>query len=392
MARRFILGLIACLYVVGSALADEDFGDGWLRLNRAKILELFGEREADSRTKDYVGLNGNAIQFGRALFFDARLSRSGNLSCASCHKPERFWTDGLQRALGPSSLNTPTLVGVHRLKWLFWDGRVIGLAHQATHPMNNPEELDGDPLYLMGLFARTGEYRSRYITQFGELPIECQNKLGEECQVKLAEFQLNVAKILGAFVASIPSPQTPFDEFQRQLAQGVKPSNFTAQNLRGLQIFLERGRCATCHWGPDFTDGQFHNVLVPEPGTAGVFSAGRLAAINEAIRTVKQYRQPSKFSEYAKSEISRLKVDSSMFGAFKTPTLRGLTCTAPYMHNGRYSTLEDVVEHYSSFTGILRPEHHNDPLVEPRQFSDIDKKDLVSFLKTLSALGPDCNN
>ena len=165
----------------------------------------------------------------------------------------------------------------------------------------------------------------------------------------------------------------------------MPPQVFSSQEIRGLRLFIEKGSCIACHSGNDLTDGQFHNVLVPEITGPGVFSPGRYAGIREAKTNIDlNYASDNTYDLLARVEILRARTDSSMYAAFKTPTLRGLRCTGPYMHNGSFSSIKAVVEHYSSFEHVIRPDHYDDPLVQPRLFSADEQDDLIAFLLTLS--------
>ena len=394
---RFILFLsvvLAAGVAAGMEFSPVNIEESWLYNNRARILQLFGARGENPRLNDYGSVDTAAVQLGHKLFFDKRLSGSEKISCATCHQPNRFWTDGRQVAegAGVSKFNTPTLAGVRRLKWLFWDGRAIGLAHQALEPMYNHEEMAGDVARIIQIFGATEEYRLGYEKKFGSLPsAKCVNSTTRNCKALLNVFELNVAGLLATFVASIESPETEFDRFLAELARNEKQKTFQAQHIRGIRIFIEKGNCAACHSGGDFTDGQFHNVLVPESAGPSVFSAGRYGAIRDAISRRSANRDAnSEFDSFVSNEFSRARSDSSMFGAFKTPTLRGLRCTSPYMHNGKYENLEEVVKHYSSFENVIRPQHHDDPLLQPRSFSKSEQEDLIAFLLTLSAKSETC--
>jgi cytochrome c peroxidase len=396
MSRRLLfvapLALAALIFARAANLpASQE--EEWLRANRELILAQFALGDEDQQLDDR-GVSGPlAEDIGNRLFFDARLSKSGTLSCASCHQPGRQWTDGRRVALGlePLRVNTPTLVGVARLKWLFWDGRAIGLSHQIIHPMTNPAEMGVSPQEIVHLISFDRDYRSAYARYFGPVPTApCPSKSQDGCRAAFDDVMHNVARLIAAFVAEIPQPHTRFDDLLRDLGRGAR-SAFTSDEIRGLQLFVEKGSCTSCHSGRDLTDGQFHNVLVPEADGPGVFTAGRYGGLRIAKATMAEtYSGTSSFAVFARQEIKRARDDSTTYGAFKTPTLRGLNCTAPYMHNGRFDTIERVIDHYSLFDDVLRPEHHDDPLLAPRNFTVREKADILAFLLTLSSATGSC--
>ena len=255
---------------------------------------------------------------------------------------------------------------------------------------HDPVSMASSLLYLM---ANEQEYNTAYRRQFGKLPdIECISNNEDLCENQLKVFQKNTGKLVASFVASIPIPHTKFDTFLMDLQKGAKQSTFTTQNISGLRLFVEKGNCAACHNGNNLTDGQFHNVLVSETIGPGVFMPGRYLGLQTAKSSSDtEYLGLDAFETFARAEISRARFDSSLYGAFKTPTLRGLSCTSPYMHNGKFSTLKDVLKHYSSFEDVISPEHHDDPLTKPRNFNEFEIKDLLSFLLTLSPTEDACD-
>jgi cytochrome c peroxidase len=255
---------------------------------------------------------------GKRLFFDTRLSADGTLSCASCHQPERAFSDGRPVPRGVNNAegvrNAAALINRAYGQTFFWDGRADSLAHQALEPILNPKELA--------------------LTE-----AQLEPKLG----LKPAA----ITTALASFVSTIRSAGSPYDRYM----QG-ESSALTEQEKAGLELFRGKGRCIDCHVGPNFTDEQFHNTGVAwrdnrflDEGRAGV----------------------------THSERER--------GTFKTPTLREVGRTAPYMHDGSLATLEDVIEFYSQGG---RPNPNLDPDIRPRRFTPEEKRALAAFLRSLS--------
>lgn len=231
------------------------------------------------------------VELGRMLFFDTRLSGADDLSCASCHQPERGYEDGRAAAVGASGRigqrNTPTLLNIGSARRLFWDGRVRSLEEQALMPVANPAEMNQDLAALPAELAADPRLVTAFAAAFPAEP---------------APSLVNVAKSLAAFQRTIRSGEAPVDRFIAGDSSALSPP---AQ--RGFTVFGGKGRCALCHSGWAFTDGRLHDVGMPDRGD------GR---------------------------------------RFKTPTLRDIGRRAPYMHDGSLPTLESVVDHYQ--TGMAR--------------------------------------
>lgn len=287
------------------------------------------------------------IALGRRLFYDARLSADGTISCASCHNPDRGFTDGRPVAKGIrgqiGTRSAPTLLNAAYYPTEFWDGRAASLEDQAGGPIANPIEmgqsheecvrkLEADPSYVP-LFERA----------FGRGPITMEK----------------IAKCLASFERTLLSADSPFDCYE----YGHDKRAMSQAAIRGLAAFRDpaRGNCAACHLiGKDYallTDGKFHNVGV------GVDPTGELTDLGRYSQT--------------KIEADR--------GAFKTPTLRNVALTAPYMHDGTERTLKEVVDYYA---GGANSNPQLDPAIRAIQLSPQDRTDLVAFLEALTGTIP----
>jgi cytochrome c peroxidase len=270
------------------------------------------------------------VELGKMLFFDPRLSGSKWISCATCHNPAMGWSDGLPTAIGNGMTTlqraTPTIVNTAYNELQMWDGRFHSLEEQALGPMQAPGEMNGQMGdILSGLKSIPG-----YVQAFERA------YPGEEVTKE------TVGKALASFERTIISNGAPFDAWVHGKTKAI---NASAQ--RGFDLFTGKANCVACHSGPNFTDEGFHNI-----GLNGD-DLGRFA------------KQPIKISK----------------GAFKTPTLRDIALTAPYMHNGEYSTLGEVIDHYDRGGDN---KDNLDPSINPLGLSKQEKSDLVEFLKTLS--------
>jgi len=276
------------------------------------------------------------IALGSKLFHDTRLSANGEISCATCHDPELAFTDGVVRGKGIANerlpRHTPALWNLAWAETLFWDGRAASLEDQARGPIENPKEM-GQPLETgAAKLAADPATAALFASTFPADP-----------RVTPA----NITAALAAYERTLVSPPTRFDRF---IAGDT--AALTASEKAGFALFTGAGHCVSCHSGWAFTDRAFHDIGLPgdDKGRGAVIG---LPAVDHA---------------------------------FKTPTLRELAWTAPYMHDGSKATLEDVVRHYES-GGIERPSRSPDL---PRGFepTDEDRRNLIAFLETLSSERP----
>ncbi len=235
------------------------------------------------------------IELGRQLYFDPRLSADNTISCASCHDPQKGWSNGEQFATGVGGAkggrNSPTVINSAYYKLQFWDGRAKSLEDQALGPIQNPIEMKMTLDEVLPKLNQIPGYKDQF-----------QKVFGTEVTAD------GIAKAIAAFERTVLSGDAPYDKFKAGDAAALSEA---AQ--RGMKLFFGKASCSSCHGGPNFTDSAFHNIGLDSP------DVGRKA-------------------------ISKLDGDH---GAMKTPTLREIARTAPYMHNGSLKTLEEVVAHYN---------------------------------------------
>jgi cytochrome c peroxidase len=328
-----------------------------------------------------------AARLGRALFFDARLSGSGRLACASCHQPERSWTDGLPLAHGAGTgrRHTPSLWNVAFNRWYFWDGRADSLWAQALAPIESPREMAGSRGAAARLVRDDAPLRGAYESAFGALPPPADPDAATRVFV-------NVGKALAAFERTLLSRRAPFDVFVEALRKGdlAGRSALGPAAQRGARLFVGRAGCRVCHAGPTFTDGEFHDIglragAAPDPG--------RLEGIDQLRQG--EFGAGSRWSDATDGPRARhtrfLARGPEARGQFKTPTLRNVALTAPYMHDGRMASLSDVLAHYSSLPGQDAPGPHQETVLKPLALTAAETADLVAFLESLTdaALEPD---
>jgi cytochrome c peroxidase len=287
----------------------------------------------------------DSIALGRKLFYDVKLSGNDTLSCANCHHPALHFTDGLPVARGveTGTRNTPTVLNAAYNSEQFWDGRVASLEQQAGNPIANPKEMNQPHDVCLTRLNADQSYREAFAKTFGPGLITMDK----------------VEKAIAGFERTLLSGNSPFDRYQ----YSGDRSALSAEAIRGLAIFTDktRGNCATCHTVGDkfalFTDGKFHNI------GAGMNSYGEL-------------------TDMGRHAVTGAEADR---GGFRTPSLRNVAKTAPYMHDGSLKTLKDVVEFY---VGGANSNPQLDPEIKPLKLSAQDRSDLIIFLESLTGEMP----
>ena len=321
--------------------------------------------------------NQGAVDLGERLFFERRLSANGEISCSRCHIPERNWTDGEARALGLARVdrNTPSLRNVRLQRWFGWDGANDSLWAQSNRPQLDADEMGLNAARVAVLVRSDADFSCRYRKVFGAMPEEDEALL------------VGVGKALAAFQETLASGRTPFDEFRDALVRGdaAGVAKYPAAAKRGLQIFVGKGACNVCHVGPAFTNGEFHDTGIPFFIEKGRVDPGRHAGIRKLraspFNLLGDYNDDPKRTTATGTR--HVALEHRNFGEFRTPSLRNLALTAPYMHNGRLAALRDVVDHYSTLSPD-RLHADGEAILKPLNLSDREAQDLVAFLETLS--------
>ena len=330
-----------------------------------------------------VSGNRSAIEFGKRLFFDPRLSANGSIACSTCHDPKLGWTDGksLAGALEQLDRNTQTLFNVSGNRWFGLDGRNDSLWAHSIGPILDKREMGATPELVAAIVRSDRGLRLGYQETFRMSP-ESRDPLG---------LLVDVAKSIAAFQETITSGRTTFDEFRDALARKDfdKAQEFPAAAQRGAALFVGRGKCNLCHIGGRFTNDEFDDVGVPYFTGPGRVDRGRFEGIKKLHAS--PFNQlgdhndsPNQATGWATSQVAQT---HRTFGQFRVPSLRQLTQTAPYMHNGTLKTLKDVVAHYSN---INLDRIHSDavPILAPLNLTEKEIDDLVEFLKSLSTPTP----
>jgi cytochrome c peroxidase len=324
-----------------------------------------------------VSGNREAIELGERLFFERRLSANGEVSCSRCHVPERNWTDGAARARGLAAAdrNTPSLANVRLSRWFGWDGAHDSLWSQGIRPILDAREMGSSAAQVAKLVRGDADLSCRYRKLFGAPPADDERLL------------VDVAKALAAFQETLVSARSAFDEFRDALVNGDAAgiANYPDAAKRGLRLFIGKGACNSCHVGPAFSNGEFHDTGIPFLVEPGRVDPGRHEGIKKLLSSrynlLGPYNDDPQRSTVAGTR--HVALEHRNFGEFKTPSLRNLALTAPYMHNGRLATLRDVVDHYSTISPD-RLHSDGEAILKPLNLSEQETRDLVEFLESLS--------
>lgn len=337
--RVIILGITACFFFLGISSCNEDKNN----INSKVILDVPGEF-VSMVIPDDNQLTKEGVELGRLLFYDPILSLDSTVSCASCHQQALAFTDGRRKSIGINERmgrrSALSLANVgFNYKGLFWDGRSPSLEEQALHPVTDNNEMGHTWPSLLQKLNRNRFYQQKFQVAY---PLQVPKKITQK----------QVANALAQFQRTLISTNSKYD----QVLEGK--ASFSAAEARGMDIFFDKSdilpvaECGHCHTDPLFTNLNFENN--------GIDSFDS--------------HNPDK----GRAEISGRKYDKGMF---KVPTLRNIAVTAPYMHDGRFQSLEEVIDHYN--TGG-HPGINVSPNVMPLHLNERDKADLIAFLNTLT--------
>jgi cytochrome c peroxidase len=356
-----------------------------------------------------------AVDLGRRLFNDARFSRNGAVSCASCHDPQRQFQDGLPvgRGVGTGSRRAMPIVGAAYSSWLFWDGRKDSLWSQALGPLEDEVEHGGNRTRFAHLVAEN--YRKDYEALFNAMPSlerlprdagpngSAAEKVAwaamdDDQRESVSRVFSNLGKAIAAYEKTLQHEPSRLDRYVDAVLTGdpAAQTMLRANEVRGLRLFIGKAQCVSCHNGPLFTDQQFHNTGVP-PLDATKPDRGRAGATARVRGD--EFNCLGPFSDAQPKQCQELRFmvsdDPALEGAFKTPGLRGVAQRPPYMHAGQMTTLEQVVHHYVEAPHAavghseLTHRHAGGSAAKhaeraPIELTDAEAADLVSFLGTLS--------
>jgi cytochrome c peroxidase len=350
--------------------------------------------------------HSQAQEFGQLLFFDERLSGDGKTSCASCHQPEKYFTDGLPRITSDTTVgrNTPTIVASGWLRWFYWDGRRDSLWSQALIPFEAADEMASSRLAVTRIITQDKNYLRLYQSIFGKLPVSLLNKnlpehagplgdadmrdkwhrLPKHVQQQINRVYSNLGKSIAAYERTLAPKPTRFDHYVDQLIDDNKQTiELTEQEIAGIKLFIDpqKTQCMQCHNGPLFTNGGFHNV------GSGKFQGesldfGRMLGLQAVL--MDEFNCLGNYSDANPDECTTIKFLNRsnhipLQGAFKTPSLRNALLTSPYFHDGRFNSLIEVMQFYNQPPTKNGPHELKDLKLQDEQLVQ-----LVAFLKLLT--------
>ena len=329
-----------------------------------------------------VSEDPNAAALGQFLFFDPRLSGSGEFSCASCHDPEQGFGDGLvlSQTIGTSGRHAMTLLNSAYQDFFYWDGRADSLWAQALSPIENEVEMGGSREGVAALILSDSELFEAYESVFGTLP---ESPLSAQ---EVDRLFANVGKAIAAYEQQLVRQDAPFDRFLEALLAGDPDAGswMSLEAQRGLQDFIGDAGCHFCHFGPQFSNNDFHNIGLAVPPWDQPFDGGRFDGIPKLKEN--PFNGSGEFSDDPESgalKIDHLVQTAEQLGQFKTPSLRNLLSTAPYMHAGHFEDLEDVLIHYAGLKSEVELGHREEVLLPLQDSTGQRLSDLKAFLEAL---------
>ena len=379
---------------------------GWsdAELSTLKSLWIKSLAVAPSDPTNRVVNDSRAVKLGHALFFEARLSLDGGIACASCHRPDSGFADNnpLAEGQGTTTRNAPSIVGAAHNPVQYWDGRADSLWSQALTPLEEAHEHGTNRLHVLNVIAT--HYRQPYEAIFGPLPttvLEPQplepmasstvqavwQSFSTAQRLEINTAFANVGKAIAAYETRLQPGSSRFDVYAATILENGDPSGLltlSPDETAGLALFMGKAGCVGCHSGARLTDAEFHNTGVPLNTDLNTPDEGRSAGLtrwlSNEFNCLSAFNDaPNRCSPFDLNRIAELRTEG--MGAFKTPSLRNLAQTAPYMHAGQLATLKQVVQHYNTAPAAVSGVSQLTPL----GLSEREVNQLTAFLETLKS-------
>jgi cytochrome c peroxidase len=397
-AAAIVSGLLAC---APGASQSDSWSAAELALLRSLALQSLPPLPPDP--SNAIVEHPVARSLGEALFFEPRLSANQAISCATCHQSIRYFTDGLPRgqAIGTSKRNTPSILGTAYSPWLYWDGRRDSQWSQALVPLEDPKEQGSNRIQILRVIAADESYRRQYESLFGDLPDlddstrfpritvaaagpvweSAWSGMTEEDRRAVNRAFANAGKAIAAFERTLLPAASRFDDYVASLSNDERPAVAILDDdeLSGLRLFIGKAACTQCHNGPLLTNNEFHNTGVLS-SKGELPDKGRADGVREVLDSPFNCR--GEFSDDPErncAELEFVRTGPELIGAVRTPSLRNVEHTAPYMHKGQLATLMDVLTHYNEAPDAMIG--HNE--AEPLNLSRRELRQLEAFLGTL---------
>jgi len=357
-------------------------------------------------TNAYDG-NPDAIALGRRLFFDTRLSANNDIACADCHQTTHGFSDdvALSEGVGTTLRHSPHVYNLGHSRWFFWDGRADSLWSQALFPIEDGAEMANDRTHLVRTLAADSDMRADLEALFGMWPdLSDSARFPEHARYVAGDEQhphhiawlamdeadrllvdgafAQIGKALAAYEARLVSGESPFDRFAQGLAENdeAKLASLSPSEQRGLKLFVGDANCWFCHTGALFSDREFHNIGLDNDSDLGRFIGTDRLLSNPFNATGIHSDDPGGVRA---DRLEHLLISNELMGQFKTSSLRNVALHPPYMHDGRFASLADVVRHYSELESFPEVGHREDSLI-PLDLDDAAVEDLVAFLHSLT--------
>jgi cytochrome c peroxidase len=367
---------------MASACENEEPFPNFEELELLRELRTMPQRPPADPTNRFAD-NPQAASLGNRLFHDPKLSVCGTVSCASCHDGDgrtvsKALADGCNG--GVTGRNPPTILNVGYERWFMWDGRADRLWNQAILPMTSPIEMGSNATIVRDQLAAS--YLGEYTELFGKTPQDTEDD----------EILANVGKAIQAYERTVNRTRAPFDDDVQRFLDAVEVSQAEAEKdpaFLGLKTYFRKGQCIVCHKGGAMADHLFHNIGVKDstPGAPGQTAAVE-AMLDWTFNAAGPYSDDRTGPDATRLGTLRAELAekrAEMEGAYKTPTLRNLTLTAPYMHTGELATLEEVIDFYDkggdevgSFVGTKTD------TIKPLELNDEEKAALLKLLESMT--------
>jgi cytochrome c peroxidase len=389
LVNAIVVGLCAALSC-GLSLAQPREPRETFTSDEIALIKTLGPWPSQRQRDPSNALSGNpiAIELGERLFLSPKLSGSGALSCVSCHRPAQGFSDGLAVSVGAKVLsrNSQTLWNLAGQRWFAWDGASDSLWSHSLKPLFHPDEMAATPEHINRVLRND----PRFASLLKKLP---QHQTDQHQAA-------TVGKALAAFLETLQSPITRFDRFRDQLGSASNPTSaereqsaeiFSPAAQRGLKLFIGKGACIACHSGANFTNGEFADNGVGHFKADKTVDPGRHGGLAKLLKDPMNLLGPmSDVKPNDQTHTQFVAANHNLFGQFKVPSLRELTRSGPYMHDGRIKTLREVLEHYSNVSPD-RLHSDGEKSLRAAQFTNGEINDLLAFLESLSSVQPPKN-
>jgi cytochrome c peroxidase len=405
-----LLLILLSAHIVNAKEETKQWSDSEIALLKTLIIDAL-PKFPDGITNKYAE-NTEAAELGHKIFFDKRFSANGKVSCSTCHQPEKYFTDGLKtsKGIGTVKRNAPTVVGINHSKWFFHDGRADSLWSQALGPLEDSLEHGGNRTMFAHQIFSDKKYKEKYESIFGELPnlsdktrfpdnagpvqdkkpLQAWQSMQQQDRDAITQVFVNIGKAIAAYEHKLRPATSKFDRYVQAVINKEKSGMYdsmTEDEISGLKLFISNANCVICHNGPMLSDFEFHNVRTPVENIKN-YDKGRKTGVSKVKKS--KFNCFSKYNDAEDKNCDELTYivsgEHETLGNFRTPSLRNISRTAPYMHSGQYETLSDVINHYNNPPPpppIKLGE--NDIRMLTFNQSETEQQQLELFLKTLDS-------